>query len=179
MEKRNSLDQQVARFAELDKNVVSIEQKLDELILLLNESDLDSATVQRLQTKFNTALSKEEDRFKAFQKLDDPWSSRLEMADDLENLLSTYQVDSKASKKYLYAERLLKFVLMLTSIVLITLGFSLIVLPQPAEFEMFTIYHFTTDDGFTLMDLIALLIVLAGVYLLIRSIIRTNNNSAD
>ncbi|WP_207424809.1 hypothetical protein [Desertivirga brevis] len=179
MEKRNSLDHQLARFAELDNNVVSIEKKLDELIILLNESDLDSQTVQRFQSKFNSALSKEEDRFKAFQKLDDPWASRLEMVDDLENLLSTYQVDSKASKKYLYAERLLKLVLILTSIVLITLGFALIVLPQPAEFEMFTIYYFTTDDGFTLMDLIALLIVLAGVYLLIRSIIRTNHNSAD
>lgn len=161
--------------------MVSIEEKLDELIVLLNESDLDSETVQRLQSKFNSSLPKEEgaDRFKAFKKLDDPWSSRLEMAEDLESLLSTYQVDSNASKKYLFAERLLKFVLMLTSIVLITLGFALIVLPQPPEFEMFTIYYFTTDDGFTLMDLIALLIVLAGVYLLIRSIIRTNNNSTD
>jgi len=170
------------RFQMLDRGVVSIEQKLDELIDLLNKSDLDSSTVSRLKSKFNSAVdhNKGEDKFKAFEQLDDdPIASRLAIADNLENLLLTYQIDSKASKKYLFAERLLKFVLMLTAIVLMACGFALIILPAPPEFEMFTIIYFTTDDGFTLMDLIALGIVLAGVYLFIRSVIRTNDSGAD
>jgi len=178
VEKKNSMGEQIVRFQELNSETVSVEKKLDELIALLNNSDLDSDTVNRLQAKFNNAIekNKDEDKFEAFKQLDDPWTSRLQMAENLENLLSTYQVDSEASKKYLSAERLLKFVLMLVSIVLITIGFAMIILPAPPEFEMFTIFYFTTDDGFTLMDLIALLIVLAGVYLLIRSVIRTNNS---
>jgi hypothetical protein len=181
LEKKNSMSEQMIRFQQLDSKEASVEKKLDELIVLFNESELDSIVVERLQLKFNTALdkNKEVDKFKAFEQLDDSIASRLEMADSLESLLLTYQVDSKASKKYLFGERLLKFVLMLTSIVIMACGLALIVLPAPPEFEMFTIFHFTLDDGVTLMDLIALGIVLAGVYLFVRSVIRTNNNGSD
>lgn len=175
MEKRKSIDSEISRLRELSPVAASAENKLDELIALLDQCTLDSRTVIRMQGKFDSAMEKNKtkaDAFKPFQDLDESFASRLEMAENLENLLLTYNVDSNVSKKYLFAERLLQIVLMLTSLILICLGFALIVLPATAEFEMFTIFHFTTDDGFTLMDLIALLIVFAGVYLFIRSVVK-------
>jgi uncharacterized membrane protein YozB (DUF420 family) len=59
-------------------------------------------------------------------------------------------------------------------IVMIALGFAMIVMPAPPYFEMFTIYYFNQDDGITIMDVISLLIILAGVYLLVRSLNRKN-----
>jgi len=53
------------------------------------------------------------------------------------------------------------------SILLITLGFAMIILPAPPYFEVFTIFYFNEQDGFTLMDLISLLVVFSGVYSLI------------
>ena len=64
--------------------------------------------------------------------------------------------------------------LMVIGILMIGLGFAMIVMPAPPYFEMFTIYYFSADDGVTLMDIISLIIILAGVYLVIRSINRKN-----
>jgi len=177
LENRKSVEDQIARFQDLDERAVDIEQKLDELILLLKQCNLDSNTVAKFQTKLNKAF--EESKFnsvslKLFQDLDTKNLTRLEMANDLENLLFSHNLDSKVSKKYLMAEKLMKFVLMLASLTLMVLGYALIVMPATPDFEMFTIFYFTTDDGFTLMDLIALLIVFTGVYLFIRSVVKFN-----
>ena len=55
---------------------------------------------------------------------------------------------------------------------MITLGFGMIIMPAPPYFEMFTIFYFNQNDGITIMDLISLLIILAGIYLLIKAIVR-------
>jgi hypothetical protein len=156
---------------------VSVEEKMDELLLLLENSNMDNKSIIKLQERFNTAVEQNKastGKFKVFEELDEVNATRLELAENLENLLSMYELDSKVSQKYINAERLLKFVLMITSMLLIAFGFALIVMPATPEFEMFTIFHFTRDDGFTLMDLIALLIVFTGVYLFIRSVVKTN-----
>jgi hypothetical protein len=45
-------------------------------------------------------------------------------------------------------------------------------MPAPPYFEMFTIFYFNQNDGVTLMDLIALLIVFTGVYLFLSSVLK-------
>jgi hypothetical protein len=45
------------------------------------------------------------------------------------------------------------------------------VMPAPPYFEMFTIFYFTPDDGFTLMDLISLIIIATGTFIVIRSVL--------
>ncbi|MFD0793804.1 hypothetical protein ACFQZX_09250 [Mucilaginibacter litoreus] len=64
-----------------------------------------------------------------------------------------------------------KIVLLIIGIVMITLGMAMIIMPAPPYFEMFTIIHFNAEDGVTLMDLISLIIVFAGVYLILRALI--------
>ena len=109
---------------------------------------------------------------KEFEKLDDMNASPLELADNLEILLSQYQLDSKVSRKMVFVKRMVKASILIIGIILITLGFAMIIMPAPPYFEMFTIFWFSIDDGVTLMDLIALLIVFTGVYLFLSSIIK-------
>lgn len=166
----------MSRFEDLDKAGLSVEQKLDELIVLLEQSGLDSEMVIKLQDKFNSAIDKKvlsHNELKEFQKLDDSNMSRTELADDLENLLSVYKFDSEDSKKYFIALRIKRIIRGIIAALLIILGFSMIIMPAPPYFEMFTIFYFTPDDGITLMDLISLLIVFSGVYLLFTSFSNT------
>ena len=65
-------------------------------------------------------------------------------------------------------ESLSKYVLIALSIIMIILGLGMIIMPAPPFFEMFTIFYFNRNDGITIMDLISLIIILSGVYFLIK-----------
>ena len=47
------------------------------------------------------------------------------------------------------------------------LGFGMIIMPAPPNFEMFTIFFITPEDGVTLMDIIALIIVFISIFIII------------
>ncbi len=53
----------------------------------------------------------------------------------------------------------------------ITIGIILIVTPATPEFEIATIFYFNDHDGFTVMDLFALVIIFMGIYLFIKAFI--------
>ena len=165
------------RFQDLDRSGEAVDKKLDELLFLLENSKLDSVMVSKIQHKFNSALDQSrlsEESLKLFQQLDINNASRLEMAENLEGLLSNYKLDSKISKKYILAEKLTRLVKMSAGIIMISLGYAMIVMPATPTFEMYTIFYLTADDGVTLMDLISLLIVFGGVYLFITSVAKIN-----
>ena len=177
MEKSKSLDEEIKNFQMLDQAHISIDEKLDELLDLLETSKLDSEAVNKIKIKFNMAVTRVEfssESLKEFERLDESNISRFELADNLENLLSQYQLDSKVSKKIVWMDKLVKGSLLIIGLILIALGFAMIIMPAPPYFEMFTIFWFSLEDGVTLMDLIALLIVFSGVYLFITSMIKIN-----
>lgn len=175
MKKRKSIDEEIDKFRLLDQAKISIDQKLDELLELLESSNLDSAAVTQIKSKFNQAVNRVEfssESLKEFEQLDNADASRFELADNLELLLSQYEVDSKVTKKFMLVDTLKKVSVIIISLLLITLGFGMIIMPAPPYFEMFTIFYFNPNDGVTLMDLIALLIVFTGVYLFITSLVK-------
>jgi hypothetical protein len=164
--------EQILAFKQGEVEPSSIEKKLDEFIALLETNDLDKESLDKIQHKFNSAFKKAEltsRDLKVFRALDNPETSRENLVDNLEKLLSIHQLDSKVSKRILIQERLRRMSLLLISLVMITLGFAMIIMPAPPYFEMFTIFYFNPDDGVTLMDLISLLIVFTGVFLFITS----------
>ncbi len=57
-------------------------------------------------------------------------------------------------------------------ILFLTVGFFMIVTPATADMEVVTLFYFNQYDGFTLLDLIALIIVIFGIYFLIRAFVR-------
>ena len=152
----------------------AIDTKLDELVNLLAKSEIDSEKVKQIRLRMNDALDKAgtyRDQLNAFKGINvNDTADRANVLDDFAVLLASHQVDSKMSKKYLRGERISKFFLILISLVLIMLGFAMIIMPAPPYFEMFTIFYFNPQDGVTLMDLISLLIILTGTYLLVKSV---------
>lgn len=150
-----------------------IELKADELVLLLQKGVLDQARAKAIQEKINHAISPQAipDAIEAFKEID-TGQDRLDVLNGFEFLLSQHQLDSVASKKYLYKERFKKSVIMIIGLLMITLGMGMIIMPAPPYFEMFTLFYFNPNDGVTIMDLISLVIVFTGVYLLISVLLK-------
>jgi hypothetical protein len=150
-----------------------LELKADELVVLLQKGVVDKDRARVIQERIYHALDKDSipKKIEAFKDLD-AVDDRLELLNEFEFLLSHHQLDSKFSKKYLAQERLKKGVVIAIGIIMITLGMAMIIMPAPPYFEMFTIFYFNQNDGVTLMDLIALLIVFTGVYLFLSSVLK-------
>lgn len=164
----------MVQLQQLSNKQAAIDTKLDELVTLLAQSELDSEKVKQMRMRVNTALDQAgtyREQLNAFKQIDvHDTATRANLLDEFTVLLASHQVDSAMSKKYLRGERISKFFLIIISLVLIMLGFAMIIMPAPPYFEMFTIYYFNPQDGVTLMDLISLLIILSGIYLLVKSI---------
>lgn len=150
-----------------------IEQKVEELIDLLNTTQLDRNKAHAFEKQINDALKHHlstKDQIKSFQDLaSDNQSSRLELLDGMDQLLSVSTIDSKTGKKFLRQRLFKRIIMCLIGLTMIVTGFAMIILPAPPNFEMFTIFYFTHDDGVTIMDLISLLVILCGVFLFIVS----------
>lgn len=150
-----------------------LELKADELIVLLQKGAADNIKVKAIQERVYHALDKESipHTIEAFKELDEV-DNRLDLLNEFEYLLSHHQLDSKATKIYLFQERLKKGLVIFIGIIMITLGMAMIIMPAPPYFEMFTVFYFNPNDGVTLMDLIALLIVFTGVYLFLSTLLK-------
>lgn len=147
-----------------------INRKLDELIKLLSEIDLDSRKIEEYRKKINAAF--DNNNLNAYSAMDNQALTRDEMLNNLAVLLEEKPVNSRISRDYVKKHRAKNVVMGLLGMVMVTLGFAMIIMPAPPYFEMFTIFYFNNDDGVTLMDLIALAIVLTGVYLIINSFVK-------
>ena len=152
----------------------AVEQKLDEVAALLAGHQLKNETLKHFQHKFDSALQtcvRDDDAIAAFSVIDEKGNtSREELLDEFAMLLQSNKVDSKVAGKYLKAKRINSFVLIAISVAMVTLGLAIIIIPAPHSFEMFTIYYFSINDGITLMDVIACIIILTGIYMLIRTL---------
>ena len=150
-----------------------LEIKADELVVLLQKGVVNKERVRAIQDKINRALDVESvpETIEAFKEID-TGQDRLDLLNSFEFLLSQHQLDSKVSKKYLVHERLKKGLVLMIGVIMITLGMAMIIMPAPPYFEMFTIFYFNPNDGVTIMDLISLLIVFTGVYLLISGLLK-------
>ena len=172
--------EELDHFSAIDQQPLTIQDKLDELINLLNNSEIDSNNIKQIQQKFNVAIDKklsEPELLAEFQKVDNVDLSRLEKLDKIEMLLKTNYIDTKVAKSIKFKSFLEMIFPVLIGLVMVTLGLAMIILPAPPYFEMFTIFHFTLNDGFTLMDLISLIIVLSGIFVIIRSYIKFANQA--
>jgi hypothetical protein len=148
-------------------------QKLSEFMNLLEDSSLNSDNIKQIQSTLNKALEVkigegaviEQIKGVSLGNLD-----KLEQLDQLEFLLTTNHLDSKQANKIVFKHVLLKLIKIIIGFLFVTLGFAMIIMPAPPYFEMFTIIYFNDHDGFTLMDLISLIIIAVGIYVVVKSI---------
>ena len=158
----------------------SVEDKLNDLINVLNKTNINSDNIKTLQTKFNRAVDNklsESELIEEFKKVDDDHLSRLEKLDKIESTLKNNYIDTKVAKSVAVKRYLEMIIPLCIGFIMVTLGLAMIILPAPPYFEMFTIFYFSADDGFTLMDLISLIIILTGVFTIIKSYFKFANNN--
>ena len=152
----------------------AVEQKLDEVAALLAGRNLDSEKLKHFKQKFDNALQScagGEHAIEAFKVIDEKENaSREELLEEFTTLLLSNKVDSRAAGNYLKAKRVNSFLLIVIAVAMVTLGLAMIVIKAPPYFEIFTIYYFTPYDGITLMDVIACIIILIGIYILVRTL---------
>lgn len=168
---------EIRKFQELGDKHISLEEKLDELIVLLNNSDLDTENIKKIQATFNDAIEKKLNNKELVEEIKEVSMlniDNIEKLSQLEVLLNNNYIDSRQAKKIKYKESIAKVIQATVGFLMVTLGFAMVVLPAPPYFEMFTIFHFTHDDGFTLMDLISLIIIGTGIYVVIKSYTKFN-----
>lgn len=172
MFKEKNISSQIREFEDLEKQNLSLDNKLDELLKLLDNSELDSDRIKHIQNKFNAVVEKKLSQDEAISEIKEISLQNIDQLDKLnrlEVLLNNNYIDSKQAKGIKRKELLGKAMQILIGFLMVTLGFAMVILPAPPYFEMFTIFHFTYDDGFTLMDLISLIIIATGIYLIIKS----------
>lgn len=149
-----------------------IESKLDKIIELLAVSDLSSKDAQELCQYFINSLQNIatcRDYIAGNPLVKSDVSGKFK--EELEIIISH---NRKLQRKH-RSDRKKKLPTIFRIIIaglLITLGFAMIILPAPPYFEIYTIFYFNEQDGFTLMDLISLIIVFCGILMLIMAVQR-------
>ncbi|MBG6233694.1 hypothetical protein IWX76_000249 [Pedobacter sp. CAN_A7] len=170
------ISENLKEFAKLDRKDEELNQKLSEFITLLEQSNLNSENIKSLQTRVNVALNDKLANDHLINEIKDVSLSdldKIDQLDQLEFLLNNNFLDSKQTNKINLSEKFIKFVKIVIGFLFVTLGFAMIIMPAPPYFEMFTVFYFTPDDGVTLMDLISLIIIAVGIYIIIKSISNT------
>lgn len=176
----NEIEKSIAQFDRLNfESKEPLDEKLNELIELLETSELDSDKAQEYLNRIencikNQSLKNKFERFKDVAKDED--ISRDRMLNEFEFLLSSSDLNSEDAYKYLKKEKHKIFILSILGILFIILGLGMIILPAPQNFEMFTIFYFTRDDGITLMDVIASIITVSGIFILVNNLRHLKSN---
>ena len=137
-----------------------IHNKLDELVDLLNDSNLSNEAARQIQAKFERAL-----------KISNPAGTS-----SADQLLFIDNLDKNSQRKHSVIRAIGTILKFIISLLLILLGFGMIIMPAPPYFEMFTLFYINRDDGITVMDVISLTVALVGMYLLINSLAKMRSS---
>lgn len=173
MTRNNKLTEDLKQFEDLERKDEELILKLNEFMILLDQSKLDTENIKDLQTKLNASLEKKINNRFVIREIKDISLSELDKLDQLnklEFLLNNNYLDSRQTNKIEFNEKLARIIKIIIGFLFVTLGFAMIIMPAPPYFEMFTIFYFNPNDGVTLMDLISLIIIATGIYIIIKSI---------
>ena len=173
MTRNNKLTEDLKQFEDLERKDEELILKLNEFMILLDQSKLDTENIKDLQAKLNASLEKKINNRFVIREIKDLSLSELDKLDQLnklEFLLNNNYLDSRQTNKIELNEKLARIIKIIIGFLFVTLGFAMIIMPAPPYFEMFTIFYFNPNDGVTLMDLISLIIIATGIYIIIKSI---------
>ena len=161
-------------FNDVENDSKEIDQKIQELVTILDRTVLNKNQIQKYQNRINAAFQNtvsSTDLVKPFtSQKEESTLSREELLDNLGKLLNNNEIDSNVSKRYLRKNAFQKFLICVIGIILIATGFAMIIMPAPPSFELFTVFYFNANDGVTIMDLVSLLIILSGVFLFVLNL---------
>lgn len=171
MENRNNNEEFSKSGQDIRLEYAQIHKKMDEFVLLLEDTEPDNTLLQELQTKFNAAIRSAADStaLEPYKRLKN--NIMTEEADyELGQLLVMNNLDKSAQKKLATWQILGMVVRVIIALLLILLGFGMIIMPAPPYFEMFTLFYLNPNDGVTIMDVISLIVAFIGIYLIISTL---------
>lgn len=171
------IEKQLKPFAELfDHSFESKEEKLDELIKILENSNFNSEQLIDYKTRVEKIIheKKIKEDIEHFDEMDqlkaETESSKLELLDNFELLLNSSELNSEDAYRYVKHSKTKSTFKIIFGIILMILGLGMIVMPSPENFEMYTLFYFTRDDGITVMDLISGLIIVTGIFIILYTV---------
>jgi len=171
LENRNNNEEFSKSEQDSKSEYAQIHKKMDEFVLLLEDTEPDNTLLQELQTKFNAAIRSAADStaLEPYKRLKN--NIMTEEADyELGQLLVMNNLDKSAQKKLATWQILGMVVRVIIALLLILLGFGMIIMPAPPYFEMFTLFYLNPNDGVTIMDVISLIVAFIGIYLIISTL---------
>lgn len=132
-----------------------VDEKLDELIVLLSAAKLGKNKIEQLQQKFNAA---------AEHAAGESYHAG--------GIFQSQKLNSRTARNYTLAKKASRILRMAVALLMILLGFGMIIMPAPPYFEMFTLFYLNPNDGVTIMDVISLIVAFTGISLFISSLIK-------
>lgn len=174
MPNKTKLTEEITQFESLEDNNKPLLDKLEEFIALLDKSDLDSENIKEIKGRLNKSLDQKIDGRALIKEVREVSLSpldKMDQLDKLELLLNNNHFNSSDAKKLNIKLGISRAIKGFIGLLFVTLGFAMIIMPAPPYFEMFTIFYFNPNDGVTLMDLISLIIVAVGIYIMINAIL--------
>ena len=184
-QKTSSLERKLKLFDELSKTQKTREEKLDDLILLLEASDLNSKELEIYENKVSKFIyNRKKNNFRPFFDISSTDNqSRSELIDRFEVLLNESEFDSDDALRILKDTKVKSIVKFVIGFLFMFLGLSMIILPSPPYFELYTVFYFDTLEifnintaalglkghGITIMDIISVIIIFFGIYIMISA----------
>ena len=145
--------------------------RVDDIMQSLRESGIPGEEIHELKQYFNDALQ-HNTAYRSFlaKNLTDVLKER--RTEEIDIVFATVKDRKKGLNSTI--KKFPNPIRIIISLLVITLGLAMIIMPAPPYFEMYTIFYFNEQDGFTLMDLISLLIIFCGVFTLIMTMSKKN-----
>ena len=149
---------------ELD-DFTEINKSFDQFITELQKQPVPENKIIELSNKFHKVIRKKFNQLNDEKNKDAVPLINLNVLKKERKLFAKSNLQNKA--------RIWTEVLALSSvgILFITIGFILVITPASGEFEIATIFYFNEYDGFTVMDMFALVIIFIGIFFFIRAFI--------
>lgn len=111
-----------------------------------------------------------DEKLKAFQQIDTKGSGREEVLDMFILSLEESDLDSEEVARYARGKAGLTFLLLGSGILLILFALAVILFPLLGYLEVATLYYFNPNDGITVSDVLAVVMLLCGIYLCVWGI---------
>jgi len=151
-----------------------INKSFDQFITELQKQPVPEKKIIELSIKFQQVMHQQSKQF-----IDSGHESEIQettITINLKKLNRERNFFEKSNLQYKASKWAKGLVLSSAGILFITIGFILIVTPASPEFEIATIFYFNEFDGFTVMDMFALVLIFIGIFFFIRAFIEKEKN---
>lgn len=146
-----------------------INKSFDRFITELQKQPVSKNKIIELSDKFHKAIKLHSKQHTASENNNGIQHTKI--AINLNTLKKDTKFYTKSNLRYKAWRWAEGIALSSVGILFITIGFILIITPASAEFEIATIFYFNEYDGFTVMDMFALVIIFIGIFFFIRAFI--------